>query len=104
MSNASDNQVRAHHLGQDGLWTLLDLSGDMIAGVEALLRSNRPLLGNILPDRFIFGVSVNLSAKPFKASELMSKVMSALHFSGMSQHQLELQITESRRLSNRAGP
>ena len=38
MSNASDNQVRAHHMGQDGLWTILDLSGDMIARVEALLR------------------------------------------------------------------
>ncbi len=49
MSNASDNKVRAHHPGQDELWTLLDLPG-------------------------------------------------------MSEHQLELQITESRRSSTRAGP
>ena len=104
MSNASDNQVRGHHMGQDGLWTILDLSGDMIARVEALLRWNSPLLGNIPPDRFIFCVSVNLSAKLFKAPELMSKVMSALHLSGMSEHQPELGITQSWCSSTRAGP
>ncbi|MDP1930090.1 MAG: EAL domain-containing protein [Gammaproteobacteria bacterium] len=44
---------------------------------------------------FPFCISVNLSARQFNDPELMSKIRAALHVSGMSAHQLEMEITES---------
>ncbi|MES3006478.1 MAG: EAL domain-containing protein [Pseudomonadota bacterium] len=44
---------------------------------------------------FPFCISVNLSARQFNDPELLHKVKAALQLSGMSAHQLELEITES---------
>lgn len=44
---------------------------------------------------FPFCIAVNLSARQFNDPELMNKIKAALHVSGMSAHQLEIEITES---------
>lgn len=44
---------------------------------------------------FPFCVAVNLSARQFNDPELMYKIKTALQISGMSAHQLEIEITES---------
>lgn len=49
---------------------------------------------------FPFCISVNLSARQFNDPELLHKIRAALHVSGMSAHQLEIEITESMVISN----
>jgi diguanylate cyclase (GGDEF)-like protein len=115
----ANNEFQVHYQ------PLIDLNGDTICGMEALLRWNHAERGNISPAEFIpiaeetglimpigewvlrqacmeaaswpkaIKVAVNLSPAQFKCATLVQMVMSALAQSGLQAHRLELEITES---------
>ncbi len=104
---------------------LINLDGDRISGFEALLRWHHPERGMVLPGEFIalaeeigligplgewvlrracteaagwpgdLKIAVNLSPAQFRTRSVVQAVMSALAYSGLPPHRLELEITES---------
>jgi diguanylate cyclase (GGDEF)-like protein/PAS domain S-box-containing protein len=104
---------------------LINLRADKISGFEALLRWHHPERGMVLPGEFIplaeeigligplgewvlrracadaahwpgdLKVAVNLSPAQFRTRGVVQAVMSALAYSGLAPHRLELEITES---------
>ncbi|HLH95800.1 MAG TPA: EAL domain-containing protein [Xanthobacteraceae bacterium] len=104
---------------------LVNLHADRVSGFEALLRWNHPERGMVLPDEFIWlaeeigligplgewvlrracsdaarwpgdlKVAVNLSPAQFRTRSVVQAVLSALAYSGLPPHRLELEITES---------
>jgi diguanylate cyclase (GGDEF)-like protein len=104
---------------------IVEVDKGVVVGFEALLRWNHPLQGEILPSRFVpiaeeaglirtigdwvlrtacaeaarwpedVYLAVNLSAVQVEAESLVASVISALAYSGLAPHRLELEITES---------
>jgi EAL domain-containing protein (putative c-di-GMP-specific phosphodiesterase class I) len=104
---------------------LINLQADQISGFEALLRWHHPERGMVLPDEFIplaeeigligplgdwvlrqacteaarwpgdLKIAVNLSPAQFRTRGVVQAVLSALAYSGLPPHRLELEITES---------
>ena len=104
---------------------LVNLHADRISGFEALLRWHHPERGMVLPDEFIalaeeigligplgdwvlrqacteaarwpgdLKIAVNLSPAQFRTRGVVQAVLSALAYSGLPPHRLELEITES---------
>src|SRR5690606_31023426 len=103
-----------------------------IASCEALCRWDHPEIGPISPAVFIplaeemgvisdittfmldaattectrwpeaIGVSVNLSAKDFRSAEIVSKIRNALERSGLTPGRLEIEVTETALLDDKA--
>jgi diguanylate cyclase (GGDEF)-like protein/PAS domain S-box-containing protein len=104
---------------------LVNLHTDRISGFEALLRWHHPERGMVLPGEFIavaeeigligplgewvlrracteaarwpgeIKIAVNLSPAQFRTRGVVQAVLSALAYSGLPPHRLELEITES---------
>ena len=104
---------------------LVNLHADRISGFEALLRWHHPERGMVLPGEFIplaeeigligplgewvlrracteaarwpgdLKIAVNLSPAQFRTRGVVQAVLSALAYSGLAPHRLELEITES---------
>jgi EAL domain-containing protein (putative c-di-GMP-specific phosphodiesterase class I) len=104
---------------------LINLQADQVSGFEALLRWHHPERGMVLPGEFIalaeeigliaplgewvlrkacseavrwpsgLKVAVNLSPAQFRTRSVVHAVVSALAYSGLPPHRLELEITES---------
>ena len=104
---------------------LVNLHADQVSGFEALLRWHHPERGMVLPGEFIalteeigligplgewvlrracedaarwpgdLKVAVNLSPAQFRTGSVVQAVLSALAYSGLPPHRLELEITES---------
>jgi diguanylate cyclase (GGDEF)-like protein len=111
---------------------IVKLETNTVCGLEALVRWNHPLRGQILPGDFIplaeetglilpigewvlrsacaqavtwphpASVAVNLSPAQFKSQNLVQLVLSALASAGLAPGRLELEITESVLLQNDA--
>ncbi|MBA1290568.1 bifunctional diguanylate cyclase/phosphodiesterase [Pseudomonas japonica] len=101
------------------------VNGTSLSGAEALVRWNHPTRGRLMPDQFIaiaeetgiilelsdwvlrtacyealswdsgLCVSVNLSPVEFQRGDLVSRVRTVLHVTGLDPARLELEITET---------
>ena len=108
----------------------VDVKGRHLVGVEALTRWSHPILGRVSPDEFIaiaeasgmieplgdwilqeacreaaswaeaITVAVNVSPVQFLRGDIIARVTSALHTSGLQPSRLQLEITESTILSS----
>ncbi|GGA37105.1 putative bifunctional diguanylate cyclase/phosphodiesterase [Pelagibacterium lentulum] len=111
---------------------LVDLATRKVAGCEALLRWTHPDLGPIPPSVFIplaeeigviskitrfvlkkacaecrnwpdpIGVSVNVSARDLRSDMLVRSITRALKETGLSAHRLEIEVTETALIEERA--